>query len=291
MVRKGSPVQVRLRALLSDAFLVIREGAGAGSEHPLGGELTVGRDPGGAGLVIEDRGVSRRHARFLADGGALTVEDLGSSNGTFVNGQRISAPVELSSGDEVQLGDTVLEVTGAGAATALIAPRAGATEEHPGPAPRGPAPAQPSPSRRPAPRRLAPHPQQESNLPALAAVFLGPLSIFLILFSSAAAFFVSLPCAIAAIVLGSIGMRKVDRGETESFRGLAHLGRITGIIGAILSTLALIAFVLVAALLDTTEDSLSGVIDRVQEEIEGVEVPDVEAPESGGEDPGGVEAP
>ncbi|MGH2956482.1 MAG: FHA domain-containing protein [Solirubrobacterales bacterium] len=276
---------------MSDAFLVIREGAGAGSEHPLGAELTVGREPGGAGLVIEDRGVSRRHARFLADGGAVTVEDLGSSNGTFVNGEPISAPVELSAGDEVQVGGTVLEVTGADAATALIAPGPEATEEHPGPAPRGPAPAQPPPAQRPAPRRLAPHPQQESNLPALAAIFLGPLSIFLILFSTGAAFFVSLPCAIAAIVLGSIGMRKVDRGETDSFRGLAHIGRITGIIGAILSTLALIAFLLVAALLDTTERSLSGIIDRIQEEIEGVEVPDVEAPDTGGEDPGGVESP
>jgi hypothetical protein len=288
MVRKGSPVQVRLRALLSDAFLVIRDGAGAGSEHPLGGELTVGREPGAAGLVIDDRGVSRRHARFLANGGAVTVEDLGSSNGTFVNGERVTGPVELAAGDEVQIGGTVLEVTGADAATALIAPGPEATEEHPGPAPRGPAP-QPPPARRPAPRRLAPHPQQEGNLPALAAVFLGPLSIFLILFSTGAAFFVSLPCAIAAIVLGSIGMRRVDRGEADSFRGLAHIGRITGIIGAIVSTLALIAFLLVAALLDTTERSLSGIIDRVQEEIEGVEVPEV--PDTGGGESGGASGP
>jgi FHA domain len=270
--------------------LVINQGARAGSEHPVDGEVTVGREQGSADLVIEDPGVSRRHARFLASGGAVTVEDLGSSNGTFVNGERISGSVELGAGDEVQLGGTVLGIEGADAATALMPPGTDATEEHPGPAPRGPAPAQPSPSRGPAPRRLAPHPQQESNLPALAAVFLGPLSILLVLFSSGAAFLVSLPCAIAAIVLGSVGMRKVDRGETESFRGLAHLGRITGIIGVVLSTLALIAFVLVAALLDTTEDSLSGVIDRIQEEIEGVEVPDVETPDTGG-DSGGAEAP
>lgn len=281
---------------MAETTLVIREGAGAGSEHPLSGELTVGREQGAVSLAIDDSGVSRQHARFVADGFSVSVEDLGSSNGTFVNGERITQPVELAAGDEVQVGGTVLELQGADAATAVVAPGADATAEHPGPAPRGPAPAQPEPAERPAPRRLAPHPTQEGNLPALAALFLGPLSIFLILFSTGAAFFVALPCGIGAIVLGSIGMRKVDRGEAESFRGLAQIGRITGIIGAVLSVLALIAFFLVAALLDTTERSLSGIVDRIQEEIEGVEVPevsppDVDAPESGGGDSGGVEAP
>jgi hypothetical protein len=119
----------------------------------------------------------------------------------------------------------------------------------------------------------------------------------LLLFSSGAAFFVSLPCAIAAIVLGTIGIRNVDRGNADGFRGLARIGRITGIIGTILSVLALIVFVVVATALDTTERSLSGLIDRIQEEIEGVDVPDVNAPDApdvqapGGGDSGGVETP
>jgi pSer/pThr/pTyr-binding forkhead associated (FHA) protein len=271
---------------MSDATVVIREGPGAGSERPLGGELTIGRE-GNAGLILDDRGVSRLHARFTDENGAVVLEDLGSSNGTFVNGEQISGPVELAAGDEVQVGGTVLEVQGIDAATALIG--ADATEQHPGPAPRRPAPAQPAPARKPAPSRLAPHPQQGTNIPALAAVFLGPLSILLILFSSGAAFFVSLPCAIAAIVLGTIGMRNVDRGKVEGHRALAHIGRITGIVGAIVSVLALIAFIVVAALLDTAENSLDGIVDRVREEIEGVEVPDVDAPDQGGS--GGVEAP
>jgi pSer/pThr/pTyr-binding forkhead associated (FHA) protein len=277
---------------MTDASVVIREGAGAGSEHPLNGELTVGREQG-AGLVVDDGGVSRLHARFVDEGGAIVVEDLGSSNGTFVNGEQISGPVELGAGDEVQVGGTVLEVQGVDAATAMIPPGADATEEHPGPAPRRPAPSQPSPGRRPAPGRLAPHPQQDTNIPALAAVFLGPLSIFLILFSTGAAFFVSLPCAIAAIVLGTVGMRNVDQGKAEGFRGLAQIGRITGIIGTVLSVLALIAFFIVSVALDTTERSLDGIVDRVREEIEGVDVPsapDVNAPDQGG-DSGGVEAP
>src|SRR3954451_16851354 len=98
MVRKGSPVQVRLRAPrrvlaggapMADSSLVIHEGAGAGSEHPVDGELILGREHGSADIVIDDPGVSRRHARVLANGGGVIVEDLGSSNGTYVNAERI----------------------------------------------------------------------------------------------------------------------------------------------------------------------------------------------------------
>jgi hypothetical protein len=267
---------------MTDASVVIRHGPGTGTEHPLDGEFTVGREQG-AGLVVDDPGVSRLHARFTTERGAVAVEDLGSSNGTFVNGERISGPVELGAGDEVQLGATVLSIEGAGAATAV----------------------QPPPAKGPAPKRLAPHPTERGNVPALIAVFLGPLSILLLLFSSGAAFFVSLPCAISAIVLGTIGMRNVDRGRADSHRGLAHLGRVTGVIGAILSVLALLVFVVVATALDATEDSLSGLVDEVRDEIEGVDTPDVDtpdvdtpdvnapdvnAPDSGGVESGGSES-
>ena len=57
---------------MTDASVVIRDGAGAGSEHPLHGELTVGREQG-AGLVIDDGGVSRLHARFLDENGAIVA--------------------------------------------------------------------------------------------------------------------------------------------------------------------------------------------------------------------------
>jgi FHA domain len=271
MVRKGSPVQVRLRAFV--ASLVIHDRAGAGSEHPLDDQLTLGREEGRADLVLDDPGVSRLHARFAVDNGSVVVEDLGSSNGTYVNGQRISGPVELGAEDEVQLGGTVLSVGGAAPATEV----------------------QPAPGKRPAPKRLAPSPTERGNIPALAAVFLGPLSILLLLFSSGAAFFVSLPCAVAAVVLGTVGMRNVDRGRADSHRGLAHIGRITGVIGAILSVLALIVFLVVATALDATEDSLSGLIDSVRDEIEGVETPDinapdVDAPDVNAPDTGGVES-
>ena len=254
------------------ATLVIREGEGAGSEHPLEGEVVLGRERGSADLVLDDPGVSRRHAAIRSEGGRITVTDLGSSNGTYANGERITGAVELADGDEVQVGGTVISVHGPDAATALIAQGAHPTAEHPGPAPRpaGPSRLAPKPARR-QPSGLGGRLDDESNIPALAAVFLGPLSIFLLIFSSGAAFFVSLPCAIAAIVLGNLGTRRVDRGEADSHRALAVLGRITGIVGAVLSVIAIAAWLAVAVILDAAEDNLSDVIDRVSEELEGVD--------------------
>ena len=66
-------------------------------------ELVLGREPGLPG-TIESDSVSRRHARLTWDGQDAILEDLGSKNGTFVGGVRISAPVVLKDGDEVRLG-------------------------------------------------------------------------------------------------------------------------------------------------------------------------------------------
>jgi hypothetical protein len=274
---------------VADATLVIREGDGAGGEYPLDGELVLGREQGSADLVLNDPGVSRRHAAVRAQGGAITVEDLGSSNGTFVNGQRTSGEVVLAEGDEVQLGGTVLTVHGGDAATAMLGPGADATADHPGPAPPPaaprPAPVRPVPERfvaeqpqalrEPVQGPLAPNPHDASNIPALAAVFLGPLSIFLLLFGGGAAFFVSLPMAIAAIVLGTMGRRRAEAGQGHG--ALASIGRITGIIGVVLSVFAIVAFIVVSVVLDVTEDSLDGIVEALRDEIEGVDVPD--APE------------
>ncbi|HEY4575880.1 MAG TPA: FHA domain-containing protein [Thermoanaerobaculia bacterium] len=263
---------------MPDSALVIHEGPGAGSEHPVDGELILGREQGSADLVIDDPGVSRRHARVLSDAGGVIVEDLGSSNGTYVNGQRISGPVELGAGDEVQVGATIMGVEGGTAATALMPPGAPPTETPPGPPPRRAS--QPPPAGRIAPRRLAPDPHAQSNIPALTALFLGPLSILLV-FLSTGGFFIALPCGIAAVILGTIGIRNADRRQA-GHRGLARLGRITGIIGTILATIALIVFVVVAAALHSTESSVNGLVTRIKHEIDNVQVPDVNAPGNGG---------
>ena len=96
---------------MSEVTLAIVEGQDAGTEVPLTGTVLVGRDPS-ADIVVQDSEVSGRHASFApADGGAV-VEDLGSSNGTFVNGERVTGSRPLSAGDRIQLGATVLELRG-----------------------------------------------------------------------------------------------------------------------------------------------------------------------------------
>jgi DNA-binding winged helix-turn-helix (wHTH) protein len=73
------------------------------------GEHIAGRDAE-CSLVIDGTTVSRRHARITVAHGAATIEDLDSTNGTHVNGTRISAPTRLAPGDEFALGSEVLRV-------------------------------------------------------------------------------------------------------------------------------------------------------------------------------------
>jgi pSer/pThr/pTyr-binding forkhead associated (FHA) protein len=83
---------VKLCVVLANRELVLMNGANV-----------VGRDPDAA-IQIDARGVSRHHARILVSGGEATIEDLGSKNGTYVNGRRITAPARLSEGDAIGLG-------------------------------------------------------------------------------------------------------------------------------------------------------------------------------------------
>jgi pSer/pThr/pTyr-binding forkhead associated (FHA) protein len=73
-------------------------------EQPM---LTIGRDPTND-LVIEHKLASRRHARFEKDDVGFYIHDLESTNGTFVNGQRIQGAHLLRNNDEVWIGDTVI---------------------------------------------------------------------------------------------------------------------------------------------------------------------------------------
>ncbi len=95
--------------------LILQSGSGMGTEYPLEkSELFLGRDLSND-IVINDSEVSRRHVRFLLSGNTYTIEDLGSTNGTFIRGQRIGVPVALMPGETILLGEKVLlrfEVTG-----------------------------------------------------------------------------------------------------------------------------------------------------------------------------------
>jgi hypothetical protein len=90
--------------------LVASGGPASGRTFEVDRRLVVGRDEA-SDLVLDDEKVSRRHCVFLPNpDGTITVEDLGSSNGTHVRGERIAAPVVLRGGEEVRVGSTILRV-------------------------------------------------------------------------------------------------------------------------------------------------------------------------------------
>lgn len=74
------------------------------------GPVVVGRSPS-SDIVVDEPFVSSTHARFTLQGPALVLEDLGSTNGTLVNGHLIDQPVTLREADEVQVGDTIMRVS------------------------------------------------------------------------------------------------------------------------------------------------------------------------------------
>jgi ABC-type multidrug transport system ATPase subunit len=91
--------------------LYFSAGSRAGARIVVARELLLGRAVDGAGRLDGDPEVSRQHARIRPDrAGRIVVEDVGSANGTFVNGERLSEPRALMIGDTIQLGNTEIRV-------------------------------------------------------------------------------------------------------------------------------------------------------------------------------------
>jgi hypothetical protein len=88
-------------------YLLITAGPGRGQAFELRGEVHLGRSRTNA-IALTDGKVSRNHARFDPVRSTYILTDLGSANGTFVNGVRITQPVRLRDGDLLQVGDTQL---------------------------------------------------------------------------------------------------------------------------------------------------------------------------------------
>ena len=88
---------------------VIEGEAYKGKSFSLGSELTIGRADK-CSLVLDDAYVSQMHARIFPRGDQIVVEDLGSTNGTYLNRQRLTSPAEVQRGDKVKIGKTVLEM-------------------------------------------------------------------------------------------------------------------------------------------------------------------------------------
>ncbi len=109
-----APASAMTSAAPADAaarLKVVEPPARRGTVYELGDELTVGRANGCQVALSDDSYVSQLHARVFRKDNRLWLEDLGSTNGTFLNAKPVSAPVALRRGDRVQIGRTVLEVT------------------------------------------------------------------------------------------------------------------------------------------------------------------------------------
>jgi hypothetical protein len=125
--------------------LVVESGLDQGRRVPIAAGLTIGRQAD-SGLVLDDQGISRTRARFDLPDSGLTITDLGSANGTKVNGQPVTGTREVHPGDRLQVGATTLLVEGAPVApvdrTIVAGTPAGAPPpvgESPAPGPQKPA--------------------------------------------------------------------------------------------------------------------------------------------------------
>ncbi len=97
-LHRGAPTKV-----------VVIEGADSGKQADLTGTITMGRGEGND-VNLTDEYVSTQHARFVPHNGQWYVEDVGSTNGTFVAGARISRPTPVGAKSTIRLGRTVLEL-------------------------------------------------------------------------------------------------------------------------------------------------------------------------------------
>lgn len=89
--------------------VVVRSESQSGLDFTVTDATVLGRSDE-ADIVIDDPYASEFHLRLVAQEGGLTLHDLGSTNGTYLNGRRVTAPTELRRGDAVQVGKTVMEI-------------------------------------------------------------------------------------------------------------------------------------------------------------------------------------
>jgi hypothetical protein len=146
--------------MITSYRLVMRGGPTVGKAFPLEkSEIFIGRDLSND-IVINDGEVSRRHTRLFMQGSNYVVEDLGSTNGTSVNGQRLMGPYILRPGEVVTLGEHVNLLFEA----VQLDPDATVASA----APRVPVPDQPQPQPIPQPYQPAPMPPPPQPQPAYA---------------------------------------------------------------------------------------------------------------------------
>ena len=102
-------ISVRKRRREGNRILFVRSETQQGQETEITDVTVMGRSDE-SDLVLADPYASEFHMRLVANESGMMLHDLGSTNGTYVNGRRITAPTELRRGDNIQVGKTVMEV-------------------------------------------------------------------------------------------------------------------------------------------------------------------------------------
>lgn len=106
---QSTPVPSPRRRPNGPRELVVTDGSLRGTTLPLRGQgVLIGRNPECA-LILDDDFASSRHARIFAEGDEWFVEDLGSTNGTFLNDERLTEVMPLTVGSELRIGRTIIE--------------------------------------------------------------------------------------------------------------------------------------------------------------------------------------
>lgn len=111
--RKAAKAAARARRAArgkGPVLVVVAPAEQQGRSYPLGDEVTVGR-AAGCEVPLEDAYASQIHARVFSKDGQIYVEDLGSTNGTYLNRRAVAGPMLVNPGDRLQVGSTVLELT------------------------------------------------------------------------------------------------------------------------------------------------------------------------------------
>jgi hypothetical protein len=103
----GPPTAEVARGAAPRLIIKRMQGQRAGLEYDLPPQTTLGR--GDVEISFEDAFASSRHARIELQNGLAVLEDLGSTNGTYLNGEKLEGPYSLRAGDQIAIGDTLFE--------------------------------------------------------------------------------------------------------------------------------------------------------------------------------------
>jgi hypothetical protein len=102
-------ISVRRKRKEGTRVLFVRSETQQGQEFEVSDVVVMGRSDE-TDVVLDDPYASEFHLRLVSQEGGMMLHDLGSTNGTYVNGRRISAPTQLRRGDTIQVGKTVMEI-------------------------------------------------------------------------------------------------------------------------------------------------------------------------------------